>query len=359
MSISAINSNSNTVSISGLTNPYTVLWKNSAVSFSANYVQAFGTAYCQGIHPEFKQTTGNQSITLPNGQKYQFEYDPRFGLLSKIIYPSGGYVSYTWGFNPLSESTTFPDAQAGTPNSSGGTCTYNYDSPAVTHRYVSFDGVKIALQQDFTYSTIWEPNVAGFWKTRQTTVTTNDLIRGTSFNTIYTYAPRVDEGQSATEQSIVYQDTIGKTLRTVTKAWYDPSLLGCELEQWDSGVIWAKFYTYATSGGYLTNKKEYDFGLVSSSSACSYSNMTIPPIVPPSVTPTRETAITYAIFDQPSKVITYGNGAKAAEKDYRSNQCHTCCQPSFWNARRDELWTQLQYSRQCHHRHSKMLAELR
>jgi hypothetical protein len=32
------------------------------------------------------------AIVLPNGQQYSFQYDPTYGTVSKITYPTGGYV---------------------------------------------------------------------------------------------------------------------------------------------------------------------------------------------------------------------------------------------------------------------------
>ena len=187
VSISPINSgtNANTVTISGLANPYTVQWQSVPSSFNVGQVEVESprAPNCQGIQPNTSGTTVVQSLTLPNGQTYQFQYDGTYGLLSKVTYPTGGYVSYTWGLNPLSESTSFPNADGGS------TCIYRYDSPVITNRYVSFDGVNIALQQDFSYSTNWSSSTSADWTSKQTAVTTRDLIRGQSYQTVYAYAP--------------------------------------------------------------------------------------------------------------------------------------------------------------------------
>ena len=37
-----------------------------------------------------------KSITLPNGEQYQFFYDSTYGLINEIIYPTGAWVKYTW-----------------------------------------------------------------------------------------------------------------------------------------------------------------------------------------------------------------------------------------------------------------------
>jgi hypothetical protein len=38
------------------------------------------------------------SIQLPNGQSYQFQYDPLYGTIKQISFPTGGYVRFVWGY---------------------------------------------------------------------------------------------------------------------------------------------------------------------------------------------------------------------------------------------------------------------
>jgi len=122
-----------------------------------------------------------------------------------------------------------------------------YDTPAITQRTVGYDGVNIAEQQTFNYSTSWPPPAQGSprWTTKQTTVTTKDCARATSctsapsFQTTYTYFPTLASVYAAQyapmEKTIVYKDFSGTTLKTVTKAWIDQFLLGCELDTLDGG----------------------------------------------------------------------------------------------------------------------------
>src|SRR6266478_3467624 len=112
----------------------------------------------------------------------------------------------------------------------------NSQTNLITYRYVSFDGTNVALQQDFDYSTTWNQYS---WTSKQTIVTTRDLIRGTSFTTTYVYASSVipsndpfygnPAGQMPVEQTVTYKDSGGQTLRTVTKSWFDPYLLQSDL----------------------------------------------------------------------------------------------------------------------------------
>jgi hypothetical protein len=77
------------------------------------------------------------AITLPTGRQYQFSYDTTYGLLNKITYPNGGYISYSWAPNTQSEFAALVDA-----NGTSEGCPYRYDSVALSHRYVSFDRIR-------------------------------------------------------------------------------------------------------------------------------------------------------------------------------------------------------------------------
>jgi RHS repeat-associated protein len=317
-----IRGSTDTLGGSGIAVPFTTTPANVSYSnFAFNFIRLDNRpGGCGGISNGTGQVSVSSSVNLPNGRQYQFQYDPTYGLLSKITYPTGGYVSYTWGLNPLSESVTLPV-------SNGDVCVYAYDTPAITHRYISFDGVNVALQQDFSYSTTWGGVNWDFWTTKQTTVTTHDLVRGTTFQTIYTYSPVTapggpntnGSGQAAAESSIIYKDVSGGTLLTVTKGWLSQSLLNCELKTLNNGLISGTYYSYGP-GGQVTDTKEYEYGLITSTSGC-YTGY--PPATAPSgITPTRETAITYltSIPDKPTTVKTYGVGVLLSETDYAYDQ---------------------------------------
>jgi RHS repeat-associated protein len=187
--------------------------------------------------PPLTNATGSQpvitQITLANSQSFQFAYDSVTGLLSQITYPNGALVSYTWTANPLSASNTYAvPPSTGSPSNITSICSLLHDTPAVQTRIVKFDGVHAALEQDFSYSTTWGPiePTTGLrkWTTKQTTVTTKDLVRGTSFHTVYTYTQPVllsitnfASNASTTVYSTVdnLQGTGGSLLRTTTKSW--------------------------------------------------------------------------------------------------------------------------------------------
>lgn len=276
------------------------------------------------------------AITLPNGQSYQFQYDPVYGLLSKIIYPTGAWVSYTW--TPISQSQGVTWDVSG---ANGWVCGYQYAWPQVTKRVVSFDGTTQALEQDFSYTTTWGSPSGGvvFWNQKTTTVTTKDLLRSgqPSFQTTYSYVPfsaqpqpgedslGAETAQISVESSIVYKDWNGAVLKTVTKKWLNRDQLGAECVTLPNGLTSGDFYTYQGFAyaplNVMTHKREYDYGLVSSTCAL------------PSTTPTRETISAYQSFpntplysggpsinDRPSSVQVNDNGTLLAETDYAYDQ---------------------------------------
>jgi len=92
-------------------------------------------------------------------------------------------VRYVWGLNSQGVFGSFRDSQS-SPNNN---CQYIYGRPVVENRYVSFDGTNEALEQDFTYATTWN---GAAWTTKQSTITTHDLLRAgqPSFETYYSYS---------------------------------------------------------------------------------------------------------------------------------------------------------------------------
>jgi YD repeat-containing protein len=214
-----------TISISGLSKAIVVKWTMTTVTFPTNFQVIFnGTA----IGPECSLEASSRSIAvvseidLPNGQKYSFTYGDKWGLLSKITFPGGGYVRYGWGTDSLSQATY----QVWKNGQSAGTCSAIVDTPAITDRYVSYDGSSEILTQQFSYSTTWAENPSGlpYWTSKATTVSSSDTVSGSSTNTLYTYANLGinDYGNGVpVEQKIIYQDGSGNTLKTVNKTWYD------------------------------------------------------------------------------------------------------------------------------------------
>jgi YD repeat-containing protein len=307
----------NTITVSGLTQPYTLTWGTTSPTYNPGSTLVITDGWCNtgftGARGPYPVVT---AITLPNGKQYTFSYDATYGLISKITYPTGGYVSYTWGLNSRSDFVAVQDS-----NGANQQCGFTYDSPALTHRYVSYDGSTIAEQQDFTnYTTTWNPSNSSVWTSKTTTVTTHDLVNGTSFQTSYTYSPEpVSTGgssflpsrfgtQAPVEQTIVYRGTSGNTLRTVNKTWHDQFEILTDQTTLDTGQSSQVNFTWG--GGLITEKDELDFG---------------------QSTPTRKTLYTYGGgFSQPCQTIVEdGNSNHFSETDtYFDNVTTLCALPT-------------------------------
>jgi hypothetical protein len=83
----------NTVTVAGLAVPYTLTWGSASSNFSVQYHELDGDTQCRGLSSE----QGNQpvitAVQLPDGTSYRLEYtDTVSGLLTKVVYPNGGYL---------------------------------------------------------------------------------------------------------------------------------------------------------------------------------------------------------------------------------------------------------------------------
>jgi hypothetical protein len=260
------------VSVSG-SSPYQVYWTSVTPNYSANLSWVGGARACT-MWGSQRNINVVSAIVLPNEQQFSFQYDPTYGTVNKITYPTGGYVRYVWGMNHLAEYGQWP---ATTTQDPYGTCGYRYDTPAILHRYVSFDGVTEVLQQDFSYSTNWNPSDLSSWLTKSTTVTTTDLVRGTAYNTVYTYnwvAAGYQPNTSArpvqipVEQTVTYKSPGGSVLRTVSKSWQNERVLTRQQTTLENNQVaesdWSYDQTPGPSSGELTEqvieKDEYDYG---------------------------------------------------------------------------------------------------
>ena len=233
-----------TLNVSGL-GPIQVKWTTTTVTFPGNATVVPGsTATCSFGGTQSIPMSVASEIDLPNGQKYSFTYGGTWGRLTQIHFPEGGYVRYVWGTNAGSK-LTYQTWMINTENGSGyyggggpGSCWAWVDTPAITDRYVSFDGSSEILHQHFSYATAQVNLTSGlpYWSSKNTTVTSTDLVTGQSTVTNYTYgsvgaavgpndsAPPgqwTQGNQIPVEQTVVYQDGSGNTLQTVNKTWAD------------------------------------------------------------------------------------------------------------------------------------------
>lgn len=316
------------VTVAGLSSAYTVTWTTLPTPTFTATITSFGTPACQT--PTQVARTVVSAITLPNGKQFTFGYDTTYGLLNKITYPSGGYVRYVWGLNKQAEYGEFPNSTL-----LGVSCAARYDTPAITDRYVSLNGSTEVEHQNFVYTTMWSPSENFFWTNKSTTVTTTDLVRSTSYQTVYNYAPIAPDQAPNTaggitlyvpvESSVVYNDTTGNLLQTVSKAWAnDYTLLGEETQLSNGTSLTLLCYNTNLE---VIEKDEYDFGAGSPSAPSACPVPMFPSGSPLSGSALRRTVTNYATFsgthivDLPSSVITYnGSLTRVAETDSSYDQ---------------------------------------
>jgi RHS repeat-associated protein len=364
---SGFGSSGNTITVYGLPAYYTVTWGTAPESWTGNFqITNDNTGVtCPGGDTISGSLPVVTEIALSSGETYQFLYTDGFsGRPNKIIYPGNGYIQYVWG-----PTNTYVDSFDFYADDNGSlTCHMRYDNLALQNRYVSFDGVNVALEEDYSYQATWVPDTGycttcQIWTGKTTTVVTKDCARNNfvcssapSFTTTYSYSPYLltpqpyDQSYAVVnytlqwgqvlphripiEQTVTHYSASGTALLTETKGWDNQYLMMCELRTLDNGLISGSFYSYG-NGGVTTDVKEYDFGVITSTSACpTYPNT----ITPPSATPLRETITSYqtfadtpiypygpSILDRPASVITNGNGTRIAETDYAYDQFSAVC----------------------------------
>lgn len=204
------------LAVSGLSSNITVHWANFTTSLPTKSYPVAGFTSCSigGGSATVRNIT---DIDLPNGTKYTFTYGGPWGRLTKITFPTGGYVRYVWGTNQNSAYVYgfYYDSQ-GLQHS----CYVTYDTAAITDRYVSYDGVNEVLHQQFSYATSWSTTPGpGTNISRVTIVTSTDFLTGLVAKVTYTYWPT--SIPPFLEKQILYQDGSGNTLKTVNKSWKD------------------------------------------------------------------------------------------------------------------------------------------
>jgi RHS repeat-associated protein len=278
ISSTGLGSTGNTVSVAGLANPYTFTWTTTTVDFTTNWtiVDNFDPIGCPTPNTGVSSSLNVlQNLGLPNGTQYTFDYDPTYGTLRQVTYPTGAWVKYEWGLSAQSEAM-----DAANRDGSAADCGWVHDRPSVTKRTVSVDGRNIVLEQDFSYSV---SRSGAFVNALETTVTTHDLVTNKIFKTTYDYT-RPDNGDDTwVEATITYKDENDHVLKTITKAWWNQYHLKSESVTLENGLTSQVTYDYNPislddpdpKDGTLAEKDEYDFG---------------------ATTPTRKTLITYQAF---------------------------------------------------------------
>jgi RHS repeat-associated protein len=232
----------------------------------------------KNTNPQPLQAVSEIDIPGTPSQKYTFGYDPNYGRINKITFPGGGYVRYLWGVD-TSSAATYQSWQLQPPNGGTEYCYFIYDMPAITDRYVSYDGSTEILHQHFSYSTTWGPNSltasASTWTGKTTTVTSTDSLTGQVTVTTYNYSNLLIVNLGGTrgypdggspigpevpvEQSVVYQDGSGHTLKTINKTWRDQFLMLGEQTILDNGQGMTTLRCYSFPYVQLTDVYEYGF----------------------------------------------------------------------------------------------------
>jgi RHS repeat-associated protein len=237
ISWTGLGNNGDDITLAGLGGSIVLRWGTANVSFPESGTMAYGTSTCK-MTPYGTASTQIPFLTeidLPNGTKYTFTDDGTYGKIGRVNFPSGGYVRYVWGLNASSQMSYIHTPPWLTTTNEY--CYFESDMPAITDRYVSYDGTTEVLHQHFTYSTAWGTNY--IWTSKNTTVTSTDLLTGQATVTQYTYAPKdADMGSFdytpwaprssvPVEQTVQYQDGASHTLKTVNKTWLNPfSIVG-------------------------------------------------------------------------------------------------------------------------------------
>lgn len=325
---SGFGSGTTTLNVSGMAKPYTIEWE------SISFTDIFGgytplsprTGYACGGTGGVMAPPINviHRITLPNDGVYTFDYDPTYGLLSKITYPNGAYVSYTWGIQSDFDSSFYMALDFDTISNSI-ECADRYSRVVVKSRDVSFDGSTIALHQDYAYTTNWSAQYPVYWESKTTTVTSTDKITGSVSSTRYTYSPKkvipnlripiwgnIRGHFMPVEGTVEYHGSSDETLLTVNKDWLNFTLLNSVEQVVPKGTSLKTVYSYGY-GGQIVRLDEYVNGATSPTrtTATTYQSFAVTPIYSKDV----------SIFDRPlSVVVKDSQGTGVAETDYNYDE---------------------------------------
>ena len=96
-----------TYSSNGSPENYTLQWGTASFNYSMPEPTSSDVFSNNGNYPAIvlagAQGTVNalQSIAMPDSTSYQFSYDPTYGTVSKITFPTGGYVRFVYGVRQI------------------------------------------------------------------------------------------------------------------------------------------------------------------------------------------------------------------------------------------------------------------
>jgi len=177
-----------------------------------------------------------QSIVLPNSKSFQFQYDSN-GNLSKIIFPTGAYIRYTYA--------SWADGYVG--------------GYSLYQKIVSADGT-VGSEKTWTYNFNWTTNGVDFNAYTLSTSTVTDPAGGVeqhSFSDAYCGDGCYGTG---TDYRTTYIDG-GANLKQIDKTWSTGSNPNLQAVTTTMGTqVSKKTYTYDTYNN-VTEQDDYDWGL--------------------------------------------------------------------------------------------------
>jgi hypothetical protein len=94
---SGFGGNPDTITAAGESSAYKVYWTTASAQFTDNTVNLIPGEGPNCQTAMSSSATVVSQIVLPDGQSFNFSYDPTYGMLTKLTYPGGGYVRYVWG----------------------------------------------------------------------------------------------------------------------------------------------------------------------------------------------------------------------------------------------------------------------
>jgi RHS repeat-associated protein len=282
------------------------------------------------------------SITLPDSTQYTFTYDPTYGTISKIVFPTGGYVRFVWGIRgdgggnaTFLKLSTLVVTEACTSTGSGAENCWQYSyqdyssTTGLSSTVTAPDGSYTNYNSDasFFYSVVpvsgsgvpsWketsrlEYNSSG---TLMKSVATNYWTSNGATGLPYQVATTLYDGPTPLQQYVQYAyDFTTQVPISYYTAEYQEEL---NLQGWPAGTSTAAVANYNVSYGNVVEKDESDFY------PCTISGNSCPmPTTPPSFLRKTLTSYAYAnnpamaaahIVDKPSQVlVTDGSGNPAA-----------------------------------------------
>lgn len=274
------NPSASTVTASGSTYTITPGAMNINYTLPTHAVSTLPGYHCSVLFNDASSKSVINTITVPSQpdlsspQSYTFQYDPQFGLMTEIRYPTGAWTKYTWKMPPgtYTDAVLVDGENDGNGPSVKNACSFQYGTPVIDTRSVGqgddSPGAVPELVQTFSYVTNWNANNAAIWDTKRTIMTTLDHKQGTSYTTTYIYNG-LQTGQAINANSLIANEVPTEASTSVAGA--NGTVLSNKVETWDSSFGFASTTSYVdgqfvqkvshptyTSDGTPSSTIEYD-----------------------------------------------------------------------------------------------------